>query len=221
MNNNHYSHMKINRHPILWVYDLLSLYRRWNVLSPYSIVNFSRYRYFPHSFKDEREIFEVPLVNLDKSSLLDMLIDLDDGQELSLNSNIQSSHYKYHLPLIDFGGKDSKVIETTLKEFCSYWDMHFQIYSSGRSYHAYGSKLLNESDWIKFMGSLLLLNVPGSSKIIDDRWVGHRILAGYSSLRWSKNTSQYKKYPTHIGVLNAGGFYESRDGDIFKKALLR
>lgn len=221
MNTYHYGHMKINRHPILWVYDLLKSYYDWEVLTSDTILSFSRYRYYPQSFKDEREVFELPLYNLDKSSLFDMLMDLDDTQELSLNSNIQTLNSKLHLPLIDFGGKDSKLLESTFKEFCTLWDMNFQIYSSGRSYHAYGNKLLSESDWIKFMGSLLLINIPGSSKIIDDRWIGHRILAGYSSLRWSKNTSHYKKYPTHIGILNSNGFYESRGGDIFEKGWLR
>ncbi|EML4355582.1 hypothetical protein ACQYD9_002831 [Enterobacter hormaechei] len=221
MSSYHYSHMKINRHPILWVCDLLKSYYEMNVLTSSTTLSFSRYRYYPQSFKDEREVFELPLYNLDKSSLLDMLMDLDDSQELSLNSNIQTTNSRLHLPLIDFGGKENKLIESTFKEFCALWGMTFQIYSSGRSYHAYGNRLLNESDWIRFMGSLLLINIPGSSKIIDDRWVGHRILAGYSSLRWSKNTSHYKKYPTHIGVLNSNGFYECRGGDIFDKSWLR
>lgn len=220
MSKNIYGNMKINRHPIFWICDLLSAYRGWNSLSSETVLHFSKYKYYPHSYKDEREIFKFPMYKLDKSSLFDMFMDLDDDQELSLNSNINDLNLEYHLPLIDFGGKESKLIESSFKEFCAYWDMQFQIYSSGRSYHAYGDRLLSSTEWIKFMGSLLLLNIPGTSKIIDDRWVGHRILAGYSSLRWSKNTSQYKKYPTHIGFLNANGFYEDRDGYIYRQSFL-
>ncbi|WP_312629502.1 hypothetical protein [Scandinavium sp.] len=210
MNERISGHIKINRHPILWVCDLMNAYQRWNVLTLNAELTFSKYRYKPHSFEDDREIFKIPIRALDRSSLFDMLIDLEDGQELSLNSNIHDYNNEYYLPLIDFGGKDSKSLEYSFREFCSYWNMEFQIYSSGRSYHAYGNRLLTYSEWIKFMGSLLLLNIPGSSKIIDDRWVGHRILAGYSSLRWSKNTSQYKKYPTHVGVLNSLGFHDGQ-----------
>ena len=55
-------------------------------------------------------------------------------------------------------------------------------------------------EWIKFMGSLLLLNIPGKIKIVDSRWVGHRLLGGYASLRWSNNTRQYKRFPVLIDV---------------------
>jgi len=209
--------MKLSRHPILWICEILSLYQHWNCLSSSASINFSRYRYKPHSFKDERESFYISINELDKSSIFDLLVNLEDDQELALSSTIYDLGSEYHFPLIDFGGKDSKLLESTFIDFCSYWDMEFQVYSSGRSFHAYGNKILTSSEWIKFMGSLLLLNIPGASKIIDDRWVGHRILAGYSSLRWSKNTSQYKKYPTYIGLINATGFHGSRDGDIFKK----
>jgi hypothetical protein len=57
------------------------------------------------------------------------------------------------------------------------------------------------------MGSLLLLNKPSGFKLIDERWVGHRIMAGYSALRWSCNTKQYKKMPTQIGYLNPHGLF--------------
>ncbi|WFX95302.1 hypothetical protein [Citrobacter braakii] len=200
--------IKINRHPIFWVADLLHQYMYNNVLTRNARLEFSKYKYIPQSYYDERIVFTLPIVDLNKSSLFDLLMDLEDDEELALHSTVFDIGSAFHMPLIDFGGKDSRLFEPTLKEFCSYWGLEFQAYSSGRSYHAYGNRLLSQNEWISFMGSLLLLNMPGSSKIIDDRWVGHRILAGYSSLRWSKNTSKYKKYPTHIGYFNEQGFYD-------------
>lgn len=199
--------VKLNRHPIFFVEKMLKSCIDFGFLSPNANLTFSKYKYKPQSYEDERIVFNFPLQYLDKSSLFDMLIDLDDGEELALHSEIIDFNSTYHFPLIDFGGKDNKLFESTFIKFCNYWNIEFQVYSSGRSYHGYGNRLLSKDEWIKFMGSLLLLNNPGSTKIIDDRWVGHRILAGYSSLRWSRNTAQYKKYPTHLGILNANGFF--------------
>ena len=199
--------IKINRHPILWLRHLLSVLIENKNLSTSAIIKFSKYKYKPQTYEDSRKVFDLSVFEINKSTLFDILMDLEDDEELALHSEIIDMDKIYHLPLIDFGGKDNKLFESTFRNFCDFWDIEFQIFSSGRSYHAYGNRLLSEKQWISFMGSLLLLNIPGASKIIDDRWVGHRILGGYAALRWSKNTIQYKKYPTHIGTLNAQGFY--------------
>lgn len=155
---------------------------------------------------------------LTKSSLFDILMDLGEGEELAINSPLIDFGREFHLPLIDFGGKENSLLEHSFKDFANYWKMEFQIYSSGRSYHAYGNRLISGQEWIKFMASLLLLNLPGGAKIIDDRWVGHRILAGYSSLRWSKNSNHYKRFPTHIGSLNSKGFFDEIGTKLFQRS---
>ena len=74
----------------------------------------------------------------------------------------------------------------------------FDWYKSGRSYHGYGRSLLTHNDWIKQMGKLLLVNQIGVPPTVDPRWVGHRLIAGYASLRWTKNTPQYLDYPRRV-----------------------
>ena len=105
--------------------------------------------------------------------------------------------------MIDFGGRHQDILLLKpLHDLQSYWSMEFAIFDSGRSFHAYGNRLLSTEEWIQFMGSLLLLNEPGKNKLIDTRWIGHRLMAGYSSLRWSCNTRWYKRFPTFIGLLS-------------------
>lgn len=49
---------------------------------------------------------------------------------------------------------------------------------SGASYHYYGYQLLSNSEWQKFMYKSLLLD-----EVVDTRWVGHRLIDGFSWLR--------------------------------------
>lgn len=68
-------------------------------------------------------------------------------------------------------------------------------YESGRSFHGYGTTLISNEEWIQLMGRLLLVNQPQQHPIVDSRWIGHRLIAGYSALRWTKNTDDYIQVP--------------------------
>ncbi|MCW6030006.1 hypothetical protein PanJK_00095 [Pantoea sp. JK] len=204
--NHNFKQMKINRHPLIWVSHIISSYLSDGILSNNTILSFSKYKYLPRSYFDIRTNFSIPQSQLDNSFLLSALMDLEEGEELAFQSDIYDRGNKYHIPLIDFGVKDGRALENSIMEFSKYWNMSFSLFNSGRSFHAYGNRLLNNQEWIQFMGSLLLINVPGGPKIIDDRWIGHRIMAGYAALRWSKNSNQYKKFPTHSGYMSQNGF---------------
>ncbi len=195
----HYStkRLKLDRHPIKWVMRSLGA-----ALNNCNLV-FSNYVYIPQSYSDERFIFEVPFHHLNDDALYSFLTRLSPRQDLALHSTICVDGNVLHIPMIDFGGRNQKTLNLkSLHALQSHWSMEFAIYNSGRSFHAYGDRLLPEDEWIKFMGSLLLLNEPGASRILDTRWVGHRLLAGYSALRWSCNTRQYKRYPAFVGMLS-------------------
>ena len=182
------------RHPIHYVQEILSS-------APQDTTCFySTYLYKPQSLTDIRKEYTLKIEDLNYAWLDFNLSMLKENRELAFHSKVTISGATYHIPMIDLGGRSREIANIPIiKELADSWKINFAIYSSGRSYHLYGNKLLTDSDWIKFMGSLLLLNLPGKSKLIDTRWIGHRLLAGYASLRWSNNTNQYKRYPIHIG----------------------
>ncbi|ELA8730200.1 hypothetical protein [Morganella morganii] len=204
---------RINRHPFIWVRELLYYNINYQHISNDPILTLSKYRYSPQSFSDYRNVFSLPLTQLDEFTLFNIIMELNEGEELAFHSKIECLGFEYHIPLIDFGNVDRGIIDSLqLRELCHHWNIQFRIFDSGRSYHAYGNKLINNNDWVQFMGSLLLLNKPSGFKLIDERWIGHRIMAGYSALRWSNNSSFYKKTPIYIGYMNSDGIFLDKDG---------
>lgn len=167
-------------------------------------VELAHYHYHKQSLFDERRILTVPARDLTQAKLRIFLEHLSVGKELAVQSRVYTRKQEiFHIPMIDFHGEVNTDILKTLKNYIHhdiYQKMHFFL--SGRSYHAYSEKLLNQEEWKQFMYSLLLINSPGQTDIIDTRWVAHRLLAGYGALRWSWNTKQYKQAPWEYSIEN-------------------
>ena len=154
---------------------------------------------------DLREIFTVSSLDLSVKWLDSQMGLLHEGQELALHSNVIVSGKKLHIPMIDFSIDPSRKnqVYDRLNQFLPKDILRsMAIYSSGRSLHGYSSKLISNKKWIEFMGRLLLVNPRDNQEnIIDGRWVGHRLIAGYSSLRWSNKSSNYLAMPLRINYL--------------------
>lgn len=170
-----------------------------NIFDSESIYSLSKYIYLPDSLTDDRIIYQVSGSELTPNYIDNMIYSLNFDQELAFHSIIKTKYGKtLHIPMIDFATNNLDIdIYYRLKNFIDYKILsHMIFFSSGNSFHAYSSKLLTHKEWLSFMGSLLLINPPNSSiNIIDDRWIGHRILSGYSSLRWSNNSGTYRAIP--------------------------
>lgn len=76
---------------------------------------------------------------------------------------------------------------------------NLDIYSSGRSYHAYGASILTFEEWAKWLGEMLLINTPGENNIVDVRWIGHSLKRSQSFLRLTANSSGYLMVPEYQG----------------------
>lgn len=163
------------------------------------IFSLSKYVYTPDSLFDERECFFMTGAELTERRVSDEIAALRSDQELALHSNVQIKGKTFHIPMIDFS------IEKTLSD--DVFDrmslylpkalmLNMAVYSSGRSFHAYSTTLLGPKDWHGLMGRLLLINPKRQPEIVDSRWIGHRLISGFSSLRWSNNSGQYKGLPT-------------------------
>ncbi|RNF51540.1 hypothetical protein EBI00_06485 [Marinomonas hwangdonensis] len=184
--------MNIESHPISIVID--SIHENIEL-------EFSIYKYQPQSIIDERKSFPVKKLDLSDSWLLDQLNRLNENEELAFHSKFKIGSRYYHMPMIDFNckiediDKAKKVLSNLLPKEIFH---SLSFYESGRSLHAYGSTPIPNTRWVEFMGRLLLANLPNEPSIIDTRWVGHRLVGGYSSLRWSANSDYYLKIPTKI-----------------------
>lgn len=160
---------------------------------------FSKYSDIKDSY-GKRTVIEIRKEDLTIEAIKTNINELKDDEELSVLSLIKVGNFNYHIPMIDFLAK--KRTESTvlaINETSKRWNITFNIYNSGRSIHAYGTKLLTQNQWVNFMGYLILLNNKSGEKVTDVRWIGHRLMSGYSSLRITNNTNKYKAMPTYIG----------------------
>ncbi|MGJ0194323.1 hypothetical protein ACR6A7_18530 [Pantoea sp. RRHST58] len=182
------------------VNDIISLSRLDPILASHHHVFFYFSKYKDSPFSSERITIEVSKKNLNHEKIEEIISSLDASEELSVLSKINVNGTIYHLPMIDFLSKkrSSKSIDLSY-ELSHAWNMNLNIYDSGRSIHAYGTHLLTLSQWIKFMGYLLLLNEKSGEKVIDVRWIGHRLMSGFASLRITNNSGRHKYSPKYIG----------------------
>jgi hypothetical protein len=185
-----------NKHPICVAEKILARYGK-NI-----IFELSNYINLRQSIEDIRYSFTLSGNQMNRMFVEDIIGSLPKGKELALHSKIiDVNGNTVHIPMIDFAGKLNKnSIKLVSDMLPSQIVDNMFFFKSGSSYHAYSTALITQDEWVKFMGRILLLNLPQKDPIIDSRWVGHRLLAGYSSLRWSCNTNDYKTIPSLIDL---------------------
>jgi hypothetical protein len=173
---------------------------------------FSRYYYYPRALEDPRQLFTVSGTAMTEEWLFEQLKTLERGQELAIHSKLYLRGVVSHLRLVDFDGFSASHL-TGLGRILSADEaesMHY--FFSGRSFHGYSTLLLNsQSEWVQFMARLLLANAPAGVRVVDSRWIGHRLMAGYASLRWSANTARHLQYPESIEL------DQLRQADVLKR----
>lgn len=162
-------------------------------------LEFSYYEYKPQSLLDNRQVFSVGIDEfLDSDFCEGLIAKCPEGRELAVHSVVKTqSGLSLHLPMIDMSTGSAAQLEK-LKPFLGESFGKYVWYKSGRSYHGYGRYMISHQDWIALMGRLLLANQIGFPPTVDPRWVGHRLIAGYSALRWTKNTLFYIDTPKLI-----------------------
>lgn len=185
------SKTQFESHPIAMVPQWL------DVLGNSWIASFSLYRYTPQAVEDERERFKVPLRDVNPDWLESQLAALPPDRELAMDSVLRLGRREMHIPMVDFAAdvlRQSEVISWTGQHL----GLNLRLFDSGRSFHAYGTVPISRDRWIRLMGLLLLANLPDRAPLVDTRWIGHRLLAGYASLRWSRNSPRYLATPTSL-----------------------
>lgn len=178
----------------------------------------SYYTYLPRTVADIRSEWLIPVEEFLNPELMHRYMEqTPDGHEMAVHSDIRlSSQERVHLVMVDMATSSKAHLEK-LRAFLG--DNFFQKiswYGSGRSFHGYGESLLPEVNWVKFMGLLLLANLPKLEPTVDPRWIGHRLLAGYASLRWTKNTDHYLGLPVSLAKAGHSHAFRSAVGHASK-----
>lgn len=162
---------------------------------------FSKYTYLPDSLLDEREVFSLRGEDVSKEVISQSIASLQKDQELAFHSNVRVKGRNFHIPMIDFSAEekmDHEVFDRMSRYLKKSLMLNMAFYKSGRSFHAYSTTLLTPKEWLDFMGRLLLITPRNQQDIIDSRWVGHRLIGGFGSLRWSNNSGLYLGTPSRI-----------------------
>jgi hypothetical protein len=163
-------------------------------------VNLSFYIYRPHSTIDERSTYPIARTDfLEPSRVLEFIDSCPKDRDVAFQSNITCHDGSIrHIPMVDMATGARAHLEKLKLSLGEETYYEFVWFESGRSFHGYGSRLVNHDEWISHMGRLLLGNQKDLKPTVDPRWIGHRLIAGYSALRWSKNTHHYLKMPQKI-----------------------
>lgn len=179
-------------HPVGLISRLANAYG-WEIK-----LHFSRYFYRPQSVFDERECFQVSILDVTAEWLTAEVVALKKGWELALNSKVIDQRGRTrHVGMIDFMGcPDMNLVAERVRNLLGAGAAkRIAYYDSGRSIHGYILEMMSPAEWHRYLGRMLLMNAPDESPLVDARWIGHRLLGGYSALRWSANSQHYLQVP--------------------------
>jgi len=172
---------------------------------PSAKLEMSIYEHIPQSILDKRYSFSRDIGHVNEEFLKGIKTSLAPNEELAAHSRLIINKKVFHIPMIDFcctretlSAFRSTTLSILPKKICN----ELLIYDSGNSLHGYALTLIPGNKWIDYLGRLLLLNLPDRPPLVDSRWVGHRLRAGYASLRWSNNTSAHRSPPKLIATLD-------------------
>ena len=190
-----------NNHPFFLIYNDFLIKRKGNLGDCTFFL--SKYIYIPDSIDDNRIRLEVKGNEFTEERIQNELSLLEENEELAFHSKIRIKDKFYHFPFIDFAipvnDWDFEQDFIRLKRIIPHIASTLVLFNSGRSLHGYSLKLLTRKEWIDFMGRLLLVDLANTDrKLIDSRWIGHRLMGEYSSLRWSNNSRKYLSEPSRI-----------------------
>lgn len=163
---------------------------------------FGLYQYIPKETRDYRYILRISGFN-PLERIEDLFLDaLKTSSDLAIHSKIYAKDQLIgHIPMIDLVGTPSEQDLINIRMvFREFGIAGGSVFGSGRSFHIYGSTLISPTLLSVFFGRLLLLN-DINHEIIDSRWIGHRLMAGYGALRLTKNSTQYLSKPKFITSL--------------------
>ena len=198
-------------HPL---YFLARLAQRTPAIAAFELISYSigpdaGYGRSPENFGKDSTRFSVQASDILSEGIKIIQGEGAKGLDVVVSSRVQTvvrAGPGPHLPLIDFSlDKEIHSINALIADdfFCGAFQatmgchlQDFTYFSSGRSYHGYGSVLMYDVEWTNFMLNLLTLPGYQGEVVPDFRWIGFRLKAGFSALRLSAVNRHYLQLPT-------------------------
>jgi hypothetical protein len=133
------------------------------------------------------EEWQIPASDLTPSCLVKKITGLEPGRALALNSKCTwHDGSSRHVPMMDFKPRAGKRNLQLIRTFLQKTGREGVLLESGESYHFFGFEMLDQAEWVEFMGHCLL--APYS----DTRWIGHSLVSGTGALRITRNKMKPK-----------------------------
>lgn len=128
-----------------------------------------------------KHYFRLPRRDILNGAIEKRIVKLFPGEALQVLSKVYVED-AVHIPMLDLeipARKDN--LQFAIESIKALGQKRGALVVSGASYHYYGLELLYLGEWQMFMYKSLLLD-----DVVDRRWVGHRLLDGFSNLRLSE-----------------------------------
>ncbi|MFC1789657.1 hypothetical protein ACFLYY_01625 [Patescibacteria group bacterium] len=136
------------------------------------------------------------ILSTNKTSV--MIGDLEQGTVLAVISKIRLGKNKIaHIPMMDFYNKKEGKEQTLgdIRSFLERVGHKGVILHSGRSFHFYGNFLMNETEWMSFLGDCML------SGLADPRYIAHNLKDGYGILRITACSPLRPMFPKVVSLV--------------------
>src|SRR3954454_19687286 len=128
-----------------------------------------------------------------ESRLREIIEALPSGRMLAISSKMLTKQGEaLHLPMLDFHCQASRANDDLVKSVMSELEVNGYIAKSGRSYHFYGAKLMDERSLVTLLGKALLF-----CPILDRAWIAHQLIERACGLRISP-AKDYQNCPEII-----------------------
>ena len=122
-----------------------------------------------------------------RGHLTDLVMRVSADESYSFSSQVELSEARLaHLPLLDFHCPETLKNDRVVSEVCKHlFEAPVFIFSSGESYHAVGSTLVEAEDLRTFLVKSLFF-----APVVDRAYVAHQMLEGACALRLSSSLAK-------------------------------
>jgi hypothetical protein len=134
---------------------------------------------------------------IERSENLNSLVD-EAGEVISCTSKILVHGSAYHLAIMNLHpDNDLDFVSLVRVVNAVTANMPGYVLFSGRYYHFYGLRLLEELEWYQFLACWLMPTL-----VVSPRYIGHSLYRGYAALRLSKSMPHKSTLPYVLSTVN-------------------